>query len=98
MPTSLLDNLATTRTRRSLAVLAALAATVAACAGASAYPAKITAACKGDYKAYCPSYGTSGAKLEACMRSVGGGLSCRCRNALADGGYISRKYDCRPGK
>jgi hypothetical protein len=71
-----------------------MAALGAASSVALAYPAKVRAACKSDYKEHCPKYGEDSPQLKACMRAAGGAISCRCRNALADTGYIARKYHC----
>lgn len=58
----------------------------------SAYSQRIKNACRGDYYRFCPGYGEDSPQLKACMRSAGGNISVRCRDALADGGYIPRKY------
>lgn len=78
---------------------AAVALTFAAVATpAIAYPQKIKNACKSDYFRFCPKYGEDSPQLKACMRSAGGNISPRCRDALADGGYIPRKYHSRNKK
>jgi len=83
-----------TSTPRRLAIVAGLtiAALLAGTAGASAYSAKIKNACRSDYYRFCPGYDEDSPQLKACMRSAGGNISMRCRDALADGGYIPRKY------
>jgi hypothetical protein len=69
-----------------------LATVVGGIVPAAAYSAKIKNACKADYHRFCPGYGEDSPQLKACMRSAGGNISVRCRDALADGGYIPRKY------
>ncbi|MGQ0671890.1 MAG: hypothetical protein ACT4N2_03290 [Hyphomicrobium sp.] len=80
--------------RASLAV-AALAAIVATAGTASAYSGRVKSACKSDFYRFCPSYKVNSPQLKACMRSAGGNISGRCRDALADGGFIARKYHSR---
>jgi hypothetical protein len=75
-----------------IAAAASVAALVVGSVAASAYPTKIKNACRTDYHRFCPGYGEDDPKLKACMRSAGGNISVKCRNALADGGYIPRKY------
>lgn len=67
-------------------------ALVATTLQASAYSQRVKNACRGDYYRFCPGYGEDSPQLKACMRSAGGNISVRCRDALADGGYIPRKY------
>jgi hypothetical protein len=62
---------------------------------ATAYSARVKSACKTDFYKFCPSYKVGSSQLRACMRSVGGGISSRCLDALADSGEISRKYHSR---
>lgn len=92
---------ATRSSRIASALLSGLAVLAALGLGASlavAYPAKVKSACKSDYKQFCPQYGEDSSQLKSCMRAAGGKISCRCRNALADTGYIARKYHCgKPG-
>lgn len=80
-------------TTRTLGLTAATVLAIAAFAApAAAYSQKIKNACKSDYLRFCPKYGEDSPQLKACMRSAGGNISARCRDALADGGYIPRKY------
>jgi hypothetical protein len=84
---------------RALAVTAmAGAAALAMTDAALAYSAKVTSACKSDFKRFCPSYKIGTSELRACMRSAGGNLSTRCIDALADTGEISMKYHSRNRK
>jgi hypothetical protein len=83
-----------------LLALAALASAgaMAMTGAAAAYSAKVTSACKSDFKRFCPSYEVGTSELRACMRSAGGNLSTRCIDALADSGEISMKYHSRNRK
>jgi hypothetical protein len=80
-----------TATKAFSAAVTAIAL-LAMAAPVMAYPAKIKNACRSDYNRFCPRLGEDSAALKACMRSAGGNISVKCRNALADGGYIPRKY------
>jgi hypothetical protein len=62
---------------------------------AEAHSARVTAACKGDFYKFCPSYKPDTPELRACMRAAGGNISTRCIDALADSGEIARKYHSR---
>lgn len=76
----------------ALSVVVPIAALLAMNCAAHAYPAKVKNACRGDYYRFCPKYHEDSAELKACMRSAGGNISRKCRDALADGGFIARKY------
>lgn len=66
---------------------------VLAVAGAAhAYSGRVKSACKTDFYKFCPSYKLDTSELRACMRAVGGNISTRCLDALADAGEIPRKY------
>src|SRR5262249_30256224 len=66
--------------------------TLMAAGDATAYSARVKSACKADFYKFCPSYKLESPQLRACMRAVGGGISVRCLDALADAGEIPRKY------
>lgn len=78
----------------SLAATAGIAV-LAMTGGAMAYSAKVTSACRSDFKRFCPSYKAGTSEMRACMKSAGGNLSTRCIDALADAGEISMKYHSR---
>jgi hypothetical protein len=69
---------------------AALSLLVAAPAGA-AVPSEVKAACKKDFKTFCPHYALESTALRQCMRSVAGQLSPRCIDALERNGESRRK-------
>lgn len=69
-----------------------MAVLLAAAGGAGAYTARVKSACRGDYYRFCPKMHEDSQQLKSCMRAAGGNISVGCRNALADGGYIDRKY------
>ena len=76
-------------------VFAALVIGVGALAvagSAHAYSGRVKSACKSDFYKFCPSYKVDTPQLRSCMRSVGGNISSRCLDALADAGDIPRKY------
>ena len=77
---------------KALSATVTIIALLATTTTVMAYPAKIKNACRGDYYRFCPKYGEDSPQLKACMRSAGGNISVRCRDALANGGYIPRKY------
>ena len=78
--------------KSALSAAITIAGLLAMTASAGAYTARVKSACKSDYYRFCPKYGEDSPQLKACMRSAGGNISVRCRDALADGGYIPRKY------
>ena len=78
--------------RRTFSAAVTIVASLATAWPVMAYPAKIKNACRGDYYRFCPKYGEDSPELKACMRSAGGNISVKCRDALADGGFIPRKY------
>jgi hypothetical protein len=65
---------------------------LAAAGAANAYSGRVKSACKTDFYKFCPSYKLDTPELRACMRAVGGNISQRCLDALADSGEIPRKY------
>ncbi|MDQ8698449.1 hypothetical protein [Hyphomicrobium sp. LHD-15] len=65
---------------------------LAASGAANAYSGRVKSACKTDFYKFCPSYKPETPELRACMRAVGGNISQRCLDALADSGEIPRKY------
>ncbi|MGQ0671889.1 MAG: hypothetical protein ACT4N2_03285 [Hyphomicrobium sp.] len=71
---------------------ASLAALLTLSVTAEAYTARVKSACRSDYYRFCPKYGEDSPQLKSCMRSAGANISRKCRDALADGGYIARKY------
>jgi hypothetical protein len=75
-----------------IAVLAVASGALAATGAAHAYSGRVKSACKSDFYRFCPSYKVESAELRACMRAVGGNISTRCLDALADAGEIPRKY------
>ena len=78
--------------KNTLTCIVTTIALMAMAAPALAYSAKVKNACRGDYYRFCPKYDEDSPQLKACMRSAGGNISRRCRDALADGGFIPRKY------
>lgn len=75
-----------------IVVLSVCTGALAAAGDATAYSSRVKSACRGDFNKLCPSYKLDSPQLRACMRSAGGGISSRCRDALADSGEIPRKY------
>jgi hypothetical protein len=75
-----------------IAMLAIGFGALAAAGSAEAYSGRVKSACKSDFYRFCPSYKLESPGLRACMRAVGGNISTRCLDALADAGEIPRKY------
>lgn len=84
--------------RKLVVALAVGSGPLIAAGDATAYSSRVKSACKTDFYKFCPSYKVDSPQLRACMRSVGGGISSRCLDALADSGEISRKYHSRSRK
>jgi hypothetical protein len=78
--------------KKIIAVLAVACGALAATGAAHAYSGRVKSACKSDFYRFCPSYKLETPELRACMRAVGGNISTRCLDALADAGEIPRKY------
>jgi hypothetical protein len=79
-------------TTKIIAALAIGFGALAAAGAANAYSGRVKSACKTDFYKFCPSYKLDTPELRACMRAVGGNISSRCLDALADSGEIPRKY------
>lgn len=75
-----------------IAALAVAFGALTAAGAANAYSGRVKSACKSDFYKFCPSYKPDTPQLRSCMRSVGGNISSRCLDALADAGEIPRKY------
>jgi hypothetical protein len=75
-----------------IAMLAIGFGALAVAGSAQAYSGRVKSACKTDFYRFCPSYKLESPELRACMRAVGGNISTRCLDALADAGEIPRKY------
>jgi len=78
----------TTRTTASDAL--AVAALLLGVAEASAASARVTAACAGDYFAYCSQHDPDGPGVRQCMRANGLKLSRCCVNALIAAVEVSK--------
>ena len=78
----------TTRTTASAAL--AVAALLLGAAEATAASARVTAACAGDYFAYCSQHDPDGPGVRQCMRANGLKLSKGCVNALISAGEVSK--------
>jgi hypothetical protein len=50
------------------------------------YPDYVLAACKKDFKSFCPRYDIESTQIRQCMRSVADQLSPRCVEALERSG------------
>ena len=50
------------------------------------YPGYVLAACKKDFKSFCPRYDIESTQIRQCMRSVADQLSPRCVEALERSG------------
>jgi hypothetical protein len=57
---------------------------------AGAVSARVSAACAGDYFAYCSQHPVEGPGVRACMRANGRKLSMGCINALVAAGEVSK--------
>ena len=82
----------TTRIGARTTIKAALAvgALLLGVAEASAASARVTAACAGDYLAYCSQHDPDGPGVRQCMRANGLKLSKGCVNALISAGEVSK--------
>ena len=57
----------------------------------SNYPEYVKAACKRDFKSFCPRYDIESTQIRQCMRSVADQLSPRCVEALEKSGERRKK-------
>ncbi len=72
-------------------MLAALITVPFTPASARSYPDYVKAACKKDFKSFCPRYDIESTQIRQCMRSVADQLSPRCVEALEKSGERRRK-------
>ena len=60
-------------------------------ANARTYPDYVKAACKKDFKSFCPRYNIESTQIRQCMRSAVDRLSPRCIEALEKSGERRKK-------
>ena len=77
-------------TRTTVKAALAIGALLLGVAEAGAASARVTAACAGDYFAYCSQHDPDGPGVRQCMRANGLKLSKGCVNALIAAGEVSK--------
>ena len=77
--------------RMTIVALTSAATVMGFASTALAVPDYVKAACKADYKKFCPDYKIGSSELRACMTAIAHQISNRCYDALERSGEAKKR-------